>query len=129
RFWLAVGIVAMTGTLVIARRQSLKTREPVFSPPARRVVLAMFPTLLLGGSVGLGMLELSNDEARQFLMVPFIWITLYGCALHEAGYVSFTKSLEGARPLTTYSMTARGEKAFADYIDLLDQIVWQSKGR
>jgi hypothetical protein len=86
RFWLAVGIVAMTGTLAIARRQSLKTREPVLSPPARRVVLALFPTLLLGGSLGLGMFELSNDEARQFLMVPVIWIALYGCALNAAGH-------------------------------------------
>jgi len=86
RFWLAVGIFAMTGALVIARRQSLKTREPVFSPPARRVVIALCPALLLGGSLGLGMIELSNDEARQFLMVPVIWIALYGCALHAAGH-------------------------------------------
>ena len=86
RFWLAVGIIAMTGTLVIARRQSLKTREPVFSPPARRVVFALFPSLLLGGSLGLSLLNLSDDQARQFLMVPVIWIALYGCAVHAAGH-------------------------------------------
>jgi len=47
--------------------------------------------------------------------------------LQEAGYVSVTKEFQGRRPLTTYSLTAQGRKAFATYINLLEQIVQQTK--
>jgi DNA-binding PadR family transcriptional regulator len=47
--------------------------------------------------------------------------------LQEAGYVSVTKEFQGGRPLTTYSLTAQGRKAFATYINLLEQIVQQTK--
>jgi DNA-binding PadR family transcriptional regulator len=47
--------------------------------------------------------------------------------LQEAGYVSVTKRFQGGRPLTTYSLTAQGRKAFAAYINLLEQIVEQTK--
>ena len=76
-----------------------------------------------------GASQLSFTELRDTLAMTDGNLTTHLRTLHEAGYVSFTKSLEGARPLTTYSLTARGEKAFADYIDLLDEIVRQSKGR
>jgi len=38
-----------------------------------------------------------------------------------------TKSYRDNRPLTTCSLTPSGRKAFADYIDLLEQIVQQAK--
>ena len=47
--------------------------------------------------------------------------------LHEAGYVAVTKAFQEGRPLTTYSLTREGRKAFAGYIDLLEQIVQQTK--
>jgi hypothetical protein len=47
--------------------------------------------------------------------------------LQEAGYVSVTKSFQNNRPLTTCSLTAAGKKAFAGYINLLEQIVQQTK--
>lgn len=42
--------------------------------------------------------------------------------LHEAGYVAVTKEILD-RPQTTYSLTARGRKAFQDYLSILEQIV------
>ena len=47
--------------------------------------------------------------------------------LQEAGYVSVTKSFQNNRPLTTCSLTAAGKKVFAGYINLLEQIVQQTK--
>ncbi len=47
--------------------------------------------------------------------------------LLEAGYVAVTKSLEGGRASTSYSLTATGRRAFADYIRLLEQIVQQTR--
>jgi predicted ArsR family transcriptional regulator len=49
--------------------------------------------------------------------------------LQEAGYVAVAKSFQNNRPLTTCSMTAAGRKAFAGYVELLEQIVQQTKPR
>lgn len=86
QLWLATGVVGIGVTLLIARRQSLQARELFFSPPARRVIAALIPALFVGGALGVGLLQLSNDEARNYLMVPALWIALYGCALHAAGW-------------------------------------------
>jgi DNA-binding MarR family transcriptional regulator len=71
---------------------------------------------------------LSFADLRDMLGMTDGNVTSHLRTLHEAGYVAFTKSHEGARPLTTYAITAKGRKAFTDYIDLLDQIVRQTKG-
>lgn len=42
--------------------------------------------------------------------------------LHDAGYVAVTKEILD-RPQTSYSLTARGKKAFQDYLSVLEQIV------
>ena len=47
--------------------------------------------------------------------------------LQEAGLVSVTKSFEGKRPLTTCALTAAGRRAFASYIDLLEEIVREAR--
>ena len=54
-------------------------------------------------------------------------ITAHMRTLHEAGYVAVTKAFQQGRPLTTYALTPPGRKAFAAYIDLLEQIVEQTK--
>ena len=48
---------------------------------------------------------------------------------NKAGYVSVAKSYQNNRPLTTCSLTAPGRKAFAEYINLLEQIVRQTKNK
>ena len=47
--------------------------------------------------------------------------------LQEAGYLSVTKSFQNNRSLTTCSLTRAGRQAFANYINLLEQIVRESK--
>jgi len=37
------------------------------------------------------------------------------------------KSYQNKRPLTTVSLTTQGRKAFTAYVDLLEQIVQQTK--
>lgn len=86
QLWLGTGIVGIGATLLIARRQSLQAREMFFTPSARRVIAALIPALFVGGALGVGLLQLSNDTASNFLMVPALWIALYGCALHAAGW-------------------------------------------
>jgi DNA-binding MarR family transcriptional regulator len=47
--------------------------------------------------------------------------------LHEAGYIAVTKTFQNHRPLSTYSLTAKGRKAFEGYISLLAEIVKQTR--
>jgi DNA-binding MarR family transcriptional regulator len=72
--------------------------------------------------------ELSFTELRGTLNMTDGNLTTHIRTLQEAGYVSITKSFQNNRPLTTCSVTPQGRKAFTDYINLLEQIVQQTRG-
>jgi DNA-binding MarR family transcriptional regulator len=71
--------------------------------------------------------ELSFTELRDTLKMTDGNLSMHIKTLQEAGFVSVTKSYQNNRPLTTCAITAAGRRAFANYIDLLEQIVRQSK--
>jgi DNA-binding MarR family transcriptional regulator len=71
--------------------------------------------------------ELSFTELRDALNMTDGNITTHIRTLQEAGYISVAKSYQNNRPLTTCSLTTAGRKAFADYVNLLEQIVQQTR--
>ena len=71
--------------------------------------------------------ELSFTELRDTLKMTDGNLTTHIRTLQEAGYVSVTKSFQNNRPLTTCSLTSPGKKAFTNYINLLEQIIQQTK--
>ena len=71
--------------------------------------------------------ELSFTELREALKMTDGNLTTHIRTLQEAGYVSVTKSFQNNRPLTTCALTTPGRKAFANYINLLESIVQQTK--
>jgi DNA-binding MarR family transcriptional regulator len=71
--------------------------------------------------------ELSFTEMRDTLKMTDGNLTTHIRTLQEAGYVSVTKSFQNNRPLTTCSLTSAGKKAFTSYINLLEQIIQQTK--
>ena len=71
--------------------------------------------------------QLSFTEIRGTLNMTDGNLTAHVRTLHEAGYVSVTKAFQDGRPLTTYSLTPQGRKAFSAYIDLLEKIVKQTR--
>lgn len=71
--------------------------------------------------------SLLYTELRDTLRMTDGNATAHLRTLHEAGYVAVTKSLEGGRPSTSYSLTLAGRKAFQDYVGLLAQIVAQTR--
>ncbi len=71
--------------------------------------------------------ELSFTELRDALSMTDGNLTTHIRTLQEAGYVSVTKSFQNNRPLTTCALTSAGKKAFASYINLLAEIVQQSR--
>jgi DNA-binding MarR family transcriptional regulator len=73
--------------------------------------------------------ELSFTELRDTLNMTDGNLTTHIRTLQEAGYVSVTKSFRDNRPLTTCALTAAGKKAFANYINLLESIIQQTKNK
>ena len=71
--------------------------------------------------------ELSFTELRGALRMTDGNLTTHIRALQEAGYVAVAKSFQNRRPLTTCSLTPAGRKAFAGYVDLLEQIVQDNR--
>ena len=73
--------------------------------------------------------ELSFTEMRDTLQMTDGNLSMHIKTLQEAGFVSVTKSFQRQRPLTTCALTPAGRKAFANYIDLLEEIVRQARGK
>jgi hypothetical protein len=83
--WFTTAALAVTGALLIARRQALKEKEAFWSPPTRRVVQALAPPLLVG--LFWGLLFVFWDASFALAsMVSLAWVLLYGFALHAAGF-------------------------------------------
>jgi hypothetical protein len=109
-YWAVVAAVAMGGSFFLVRRQALKDSEPFWSPPTRRITQAFLPPLMAGFIIGaiifahvgagskvefkaLGMnvqivdpTDGSFDRVIAMLWLPLIWVVLYGCAFHAAGF-------------------------------------------
>lgn len=87
-YWMAIGVVAVIGALMLVRRQAVSQGEAFWSPPTRRVAQAMAPALFVGlvfGCVTVGVFWLSKNLIEPLWLVIF-WTLLYGLALHSAGF-------------------------------------------
>jgi DNA-binding MarR family transcriptional regulator len=71
--------------------------------------------------------EMSFTDIRNTLNMTDGNLSMHLRTLQEAGYVAVTKSFQERRPLTTCSLTAQGRTAFSTYINLLEQIVKQTR--
>ncbi|MGZ8899129.1 MAG: winged helix-turn-helix domain-containing protein [Limisphaerales bacterium] len=71
--------------------------------------------------------ELSFMEMKQTLGMTDGNLSVHLRTLQEAGYIAISKTFQDRKPLTTCALTTSGRKAFASYIDLLEEIVRQSR--
>jgi hypothetical protein len=87
-YWMAISLVAIAGAFLLVRRQALKSEEPFWSPPTRRIAQAMFPALLIGFVFGLvSAITLFHDpDAPEATFLAPVWGLLYGLALNAAGF-------------------------------------------
>jgi DNA-binding MarR family transcriptional regulator len=72
--------------------------------------------------------EMSFTEMRDTLKMTDGNLSMHLKTLQEAGFVAVSKSYRDHSPLTTCMLTPAGKKAFAAYIDLLEQIVREARG-
>jgi DNA-binding MarR family transcriptional regulator len=73
--------------------------------------------------------ELSFTELRDVLTMTDGNLTTHIRALQQEGYLAVAKSYQNNRSLTTCSLTPTGRKAFAEYINLLEQIIRQTRSK
>ncbi len=88
-FWLLTSAAALVISFLLVRRQALKDKEPFWSPPTRRVALALAPPLVVGLLLAIFTLVSTKEKSLGPLppsALPAIWMILYGCALHSAGF-------------------------------------------
>jgi membrane protease YdiL (CAAX protease family) len=85
-FWLGVAGVAVAGAFLLARRQSLKDKEPFWSPPTRRVAQALSAPFTVGLLVSVLAITAATDQEEADAALPVVWMLCYGCALHAAGF-------------------------------------------
>lgn len=84
-YWLAISFAGICGAYTMARRQALREAEAFWSPPTRRVTQAALPSVFVGLTTCVWTILSEADPAwMQTLCV--LWMALYGCALHAAGF-------------------------------------------
>ena len=71
--------------------------------------------------------ELSYTDLRALLQMTDGNLTTHLRTLQEAGYVVMTKSTLRNRPLTTLALSDQGRRAFAEYLDVLERIVQDTR--
>jgi hypothetical protein len=81
--WLGTAVLVVAGAFLISRRQAFKDRESFWSPPTRRVGQALLPPLLAGMCLGFVFVFVGLANP---VILTFIWLLFYGCALHAAGF-------------------------------------------
>jgi hypothetical protein len=81
--WMITAAIVVVGVFFIARRQAVREKENFWSPPTRRVGQALLPPLFAGMALGFAFtfVGLTNP-----VILTFIWLFFYGCALHSAGF-------------------------------------------
>jgi len=85
-YWMMVSVVALLVSLLMVRLQALKEAEPFWSPPTRRVAQAFVPPLFAGMVVGFLAAFSGPWRDVQPWGLSALWMLLYGCALHAAGF-------------------------------------------
>jgi len=85
-YWMLVSLLAIGSTLMLVRKQALRAEEAFWSPPTRRVAQAMLPALFCGLLAGLFLGLRPADSPRVAGWLACVWMSLYGCAVHSAGF-------------------------------------------
>lgn len=71
--------------------------------------------------------NLSFTEIKEMLGMTDGNVTAHMKTLKQAEYVAVTKSVSKRRPLTTYTLTDEGKKAFSEYLAHLETIIELTK--
>ena len=86
--WSIVAAIAIGVSILIIRRQALRSAEPIWTTPMKKICYAMAPALFAGLLAAVWHSEGYSQYGDAWRVIP-LWGLLYGCALHSAGeYIS-----------------------------------------
>ncbi|CUU00769.1 transcriptional regulator [Candidatus Thermokryptus mobilis] len=89
--------------------------DEIIHQPTRTKIMASLYTLGEGG-------EIEFIALRDLLGLSDGNLSSHLSKLEEAGYVKIRKTFEGKKPKTYISLTAKGRKAFENYISVLKKM-------
>lgn len=87
--------------------------DPVIHAPTRLAVLSILITVENANFTYLKEATATTDGN----------LSTHLTKLEESGYITIEKSFKGKKPQTTCAITDAGKKAFAHYLDQMEQIV------
>ncbi|HEV8538835.1 MAG TPA: transcriptional regulator [Bacteroidota bacterium] len=81
-----------------------------------RIRLAIMSVLVINDSMDF-------NSLKQSLSLTDGNLASHIAMLEKNSYVTVSKKFVGKKPLTTYSATAAGKRAFSDHLDILEQLI------
>jgi hypothetical protein len=84
-YWSGVAALALAVSFILVRRQALKDSEPFWSPPTKRVALALIPPFTVGAFIAVIWAYGDDDPGSTLLLIP-VWCWAFGCSLCSAGF-------------------------------------------
>jgi DNA-binding transcriptional ArsR family regulator len=111
-----------TGTIPAASR-SRSARQPLCRPVQDLERLIHERTRLGIVSSLAAATGISFQDLKAMLGVSDGNLSSHARKLEDAGYISCLKRFEGRKPLTTYTLTAKGQKAFHRYLAHMEALI------
>lgn len=84
-YWAAIAMLCLVESFLLIRRQAIRQLEPFWSPPTRRIALAVSPAFFTGLVMGFLFFVANPSRWDYVMMLVLIWMVLYGMAMHAAG--------------------------------------------
>ncbi|HZU24819.1 MAG TPA: transcriptional regulator [Bryobacteraceae bacterium] len=117
----------------MARRNTLRKEEAPGAAGPRSVVPGSgLPELdrLIHERMRLGIISalaanqsLTFNDLKRLLETTDGNLSVHARKLEEAGYIACSKSFEGRMPRTEYTLTDKGRKALAKYLDHMEALI------
>ncbi len=70
---------------------------------------------------------MSFADLKQVLRTTDGNLSVHARKLEDAGYVKVTKGFEDRRPKTLYRLTAKGRRAFEEYVNQMETIISEAR--
>lgn len=82
--WTAICALVWIRVFLLVRRQARSDGDPLWSPPARRIVRALLPAFVAGAAFGLA--AWFEDDPSRAPELVVTWIVLFGAGLLAASF-------------------------------------------
>ena len=70
---------------------------------------------------------MSFADLKQVLQTTDGNLSVHARKLEDAGYIRVTKGFEDRRPRTQYCLTAKGRRAFEEYVNQMETIISEAR--